>query len=65
MLDELRRQRRGWVVDGAKSVNLFNDLDTTCDRISSGGIESDWLKVGADMKAAITAEKLSRERSAG
>lgn len=69
---ETRRRISGWVVhqpsgcllDGVKSVNIFNDLVSARRRIVRDGIQTDWQNVGSDLRFSMFAERARREREA-
>lgn len=53
------------ILDGARTVTLFSDMNGVRRRVATDGIASDWQKVGSDFWTAIAAEKSRREREAG
>lgn len=52
------------ILDGARTVTLFSDMNGVRRRVAKDGIASDWQKVGSDIWTAIAAEKRRREREA-
>lgn len=64
--DKLRSRldRGACMLDGVKTVTIFSDMKGVRSRIEPDGLAADWQKVGADLWAAIAAEKARREREA-
>ncbi len=52
------------LLNGAQTITIFSDMKGVRRRFASDGIASDWLNVGADLSAALAAEKARREREA-